>query len=105
MKFPSTIKIGSLVFEVLEIEDHPLAGEIIYTKGLVIKLNSSLDDQYTVQTLIHEVTHGILDSCGDTKLSGDEEFVTRLSNTWLDSLLGSPGLLEALIEIRDRHTE
>ena len=90
MKIPSKIRIGGQDIEVCvveRIEDEKL-GQICVAEGkLLIADNFSTrkqSDTSKANTFIHEVVHGILDTIGETELSGNEKFVSTFSSFMVD---------------------
>ena len=39
-----------------------------------------------INTFIHEIVHGILDTMGESELSGNEKFVSTFSSLLIDSI-------------------
>lgn len=56
-----------------------LFGEIDYVKE-IITIDADLSDTRKLQTILHELTHGILNECGD-EAHQNEEWVKKFSNT------------------------
>lgn len=90
MKIPSKIRIGGQDIEVCiveRIEDEKL-GQICVAEGkLLIADNFSTrkqSDTSKANTFVHEVVHGILDTIGETELSGNEKFVSTFSSFMVD---------------------
>ena len=90
MKIPSKIRIGGQDIEVCvveRIEDEKL-GQICLAEGkLLIADNFSTrkqSDTSKANTFVHEVIHGILDTMGETELSGNEKFVSTFSSFMVD---------------------
>ena len=90
MKIPSKIRIGGQDIEVCvveRIEDEKL-GQICLAEGkLLIADNFSTrkqSDTSKANTFVHEVVHGILDTMGETELSGNEKFVSTFSSFMVD---------------------
>ena len=90
MKIPSKIRIGGQDIEVCivdRIEDEKL-GQICVAEGkLLIADNFSTrkqSDTSKVNTFVHEVVHGVLDTMGETELSGNEKFVLTFSSLIVD---------------------
>lgn len=90
MKIPSKIRIGGQDINII-IKDH-LADEKLGTICLASgelniaekfhEYNQSESSQ--VNTFIHEVVHGVLDTMGENKLSSDEKFVTTFASLLVD---------------------
>lgn len=90
MKIPSKIRIGGQDIEVCiveRIEDEKL-GQICLAEGkLLIADNFSTrkqSDSSKANTFVHEVVHGILDTMGETEISGNEKFVSTFSSFMVD---------------------
>lgn len=90
MEIPSKIRIGGQDIDVCvvdRIEDEKL-GQICIAEGkMLIADNFSTKKQSEtskVNTFIHEVVHGILDTMGETELSGNEKFVSTFSSFMVD---------------------
>ena len=90
MKIPSKIRIGGQDIDVCvvdRIEDEKL-GQVCVAEGkLLIADNFSTrkqSDTSKVNTFVHEVVHGVLDTMGETELSGNEKFVLTFSSLIVD---------------------
>ena len=90
MKIPSKIRIGGQDIDVCivdRIEDEKL-GQICLAEGkLIIADNFSTrkqSDTSKANTFVHEVVHGILDTMGETEISGNEKFVSTFSSFMVD---------------------
>lgn len=90
MKIPSKIRIGGQDIEVCvveRIEDEKL-GQICLAEGKLLIANnfstSKQCDSSKANTFVHEVVHGILDTMGETELSGNEKFVSTFSSFMVD---------------------
>ena len=85
MKIPSKIRIGGQDIEVCvvdRIEDEKLGQMCVAEGKLLIADNFSTrrqNDTSKVNTFVHEVVHGVLDTMGETELSGNEKFVLTFS--------------------------
>ena len=90
MKIPSKIRIGGQDIDVCIVEriDEEKLGQICMAEGkMLIADNFSTKKQSEtskVNTFIHEVVHGILDTMGETELSGNEKFVSTFSSFMVD---------------------
>lgn len=80
--FPKTVKIGGLIYKVAQVEDlsrlemvEDLAG-MIYYREVEMKIDKDLPPQIANHTLIHEMTHGILQEAGYTE--HEEEMADRI---------------------------
>lgn len=90
MKIPSKIRIGGQDIEVCvveRIEDEKL-GQICVAEGKILIADnfstSKQSESSKVNTFVHEVVHGILDTMGETELSRNEKFVLTFSSFMVD---------------------
>ena len=90
MIIPSKIRIGGQDINVLikkHLDDSKL-GKICLASGeLEIAENFyeyKQSESSKVNTFIHEVVHGVLDTMGENKLSSDEKFVTTFASLLVD---------------------
>ena len=90
MKIPSKIRIGGQDINVL-IKEHladSKLGRICLASGeLEIAENFyeyKQSESSKINTFIHEVVHGVLDTMGENKLSSDEKFVTTFASLLVD---------------------
>ena len=86
MIIPNTIKIGGQDISIVNEErlDNDILGEICIAEG-VLRIadnfkNCKQCQSSKITTFIHEVVHGILDTMGETELSGNERFVCAFSS-------------------------
>ena len=86
MIIPNTIKIGGQDINVVNEErlDNDILGEICIAEG-VLRIANNFNhikqcQSSKITTFIHEVVHGILDTMGETELSGNERFVCAFSS-------------------------
>ena len=90
MKIPSKIRIGGQDIEVCIVDriEYDKLGQICVAEGnLLIADNFSTRKQSNsskANTFVHEVVHGILDTMGETELSGNEKFVSTFSSFMVD---------------------
>lgn len=86
--FPRTIKIGGLIYKVEQTKDLQGKdgdwGNISY-KETTIHLDDNLTNQLTNQTLIHEITHGVLEEAGYEEQ--EEEMANRIGKVLYQVLL------------------
>lgn len=89
--FPKTVKIGGLIYKVAQVEDlsrlemvEDLAG-MIYYREAEMKIDKELPTQIANHTLIHEMTHGILQEAGYTE--HEEEMADRIGKVLYQVLL------------------
>lgn len=78
------VKICGVNFDIVEVDDlfnsdSTHFGQIDFVKGKIY-VNSKLSDDAKMETIVHEVTHGILVYIGRSDLSNDEPFVQALGN-------------------------
>ena len=100
---PAEIRCGAMRFKIAmdpEISRAGLRGQIDIEAG-EITIEPDLPLRSMAGTLMHEMVHGVFWANGDYKHFKNETLVTKTSNTLLDMLVNSPGLLEYLISIRD----
>ena len=92
MKIPDKIRIGGQDISVTYEERHinNLLGEICVAEGVLkIACNFSNRQQCAssrINTFIHEIVHGILDTMGESELSGNEKFVCTFSSLLIDPI-------------------
>lgn len=90
MKIPSKIRIGGQDIEVCIVDriEGGKLGQMCVAEGkLLIADNFSTrkqSDTSKVNTFVHEVVHGVLDTMGETELSGNEKFVSTFSSFIVD---------------------
>ena len=92
---PRHIKIGALKFAVLrhkKILGGKTWGASHYCKA-TIKVKGGIPVQHQAVTLMHETLHATLTYIDRNDLSDDEKFVERLSESIMDTLWKSPGLM------------
>ncbi len=103
IKLPRAVKIGPIWFRT---DRCKVVGRTSSTWGnsnykrAAIKIKSTLPIQHQAITLMHEIIHPLLVSVGRTDLADDESFVERLSESLMDTLWNSPGLLRYLREAK-----
>ena len=90
MKIPNKIRIGGQDIDVL-IKDHltdEKLGSICLASGEMEIAEKFYDSKQSesskVNTFIHEVVHGVLNTMGENKLSSDEKFVTTFASLLVD---------------------
>ena len=100
MIIPSKIRIGGQDINVLikkHLDDSKL-GKICLASGeLEIAENFyeyKQSESSKVNTFIHEVVHGVLDTMGENKLSSDEKFVTTFASLLVD-------VVEEIVEVNN----
>lgn len=90
MIIPSKIRIGGQDINVLikkHLDDSKL-GKICLASGEFEIAENFYEykqsESSKVNTFIHEVVHGVLDTMGENKLSSDEKFVTTFASLLVD---------------------
>ena len=90
MKIPGKIRIGGQDVEIRFVEhlENANLGHICLAEGLMEIADCFNDKKQSetskVQTFIHEVIHGVLDTMGENKLSYNEKFVNTFSSLFVD---------------------
>ena len=85
MKLPKNIQVGGTDIDVLMVSDIEggLMGESLLCSGTIKIARSAKgylqSDSTMLNTFIHECIHMILDSMGETELSGNEKFVNTFA--------------------------
>ena len=103
MIIPSKIRIGgqdiSVVNEV-RLDDNEL-GTICLAKGVINIAdnfnNSKQCESSKINTFIHEVVHGVLDTMGEFELSKNEKFVCTFPSFLVDTI-------EEIVKVNNEHT-
>ena len=90
MVIPNKIKIGGQDISVVNEEriDPNKLGTICMAEG-VLKIADNFNNRKQcesskIKTFIHEVVHGILDTMGESELSGNEKFVSPFASLLVD---------------------
>ena len=99
--FPSSIKIGPFDVAVVlkdKIDDdngNKDSSWGAYTHGVMIELCTGQHDNkiFALDTVMHEVSHGVYRCAGLDPSSGEESIVTAMSTGWLMVLKDNPALL------------
>lgn len=95
------IKIGPMVFEVLDVDDIWVDGESLWGHILfdnsTIRIKKSLSNIPKQATLLHEVIHGILELAGHEDAAKSEGIVRALSNSLLQVLRDNPEFTKGLL--------
>lgn len=86
-KIPKSYKVGGQLIEVRRVErcDNNTVGMSLLGAGyieLADKCNrcDNIPERMKVNTFYHELTHSILDTMGESELSGNEKFVSCFSS-------------------------
>ena len=92
MVIPKKIRIGGqdINIEHKERLDNDILGEICLAEG-VIRIadtfrNIKQSESSKINTLIHEIIHGILDTMGESKISRNEKFVCTFASLLIDPI-------------------
>lgn len=92
MIIPDIIRIGGQDINVINEErlDNNQLGTICIAEG-VLKIANNFNNCQQCEsskfaTFIHEVVHGILDTMGESELSGNEKFVCAFSSLLIDPI-------------------
>ena len=92
MVIPKKIRIGGQDISVVNKErlDNDILGEICLAEG-VLKIadtfrNIKQSESSKINTFIHEVVHGVLDTMGEFELSANEKFVSTFSSLLVDTI-------------------
>ena len=92
MVIPKKIRIGGQDISVVNKErlDNDILGEICLAEG-VLQIadtfrNIKQSESSKINTFIHEIVHGILDTMGESKLSKNERFVCTFASLLVDSI-------------------
>ena len=92
MIIPNKIRIGGQDISVVineRLDDNKL-GTICVAEG-VLRIadnfsNSKQCESSKINTFIHEVVHGVLDTMGESELSSNEKFVSTFSSLLIDTI-------------------
>ena len=92
MIIPNKISIGGQDISVVineRLDDNKL-GTICVAEG-VLRIadnfsNSKQCESSKINTFIHEVVHGVLDTMGESELSSNEKFVSTFSSLLIDTI-------------------
>lgn len=88
MRIPKEIAIGGLKFKILfdnELTDNKeVFGEINHHTHIILLTNQTkkggkLTDEFIEQTLLHELTHAILEIMQERELNDNEKFINTFS--------------------------
>ena len=92
MIIPDRIRIGGQDIRVVKEErlDDNKLGTICVAEG-VLRIADNFNnlkqcESSKISTFIHEVVHGILDTMGESELSGNEKFVCTFSSLLIDTI-------------------
>lgn len=85
MKLPKKIQVGGTDIDVLivdDIEGGPMGESLLCSGTIKIARKSKgypQSDSTMLNTFVHECVHMVLDSMGETELSGNEKFVNTFA--------------------------
>ena len=93
MIIPNKIRIGGQDISVVikeRLDDNKL-GTICVAEGVLniaenFFSNSKQCESSKINTFIHEVVHGVLDTMGESELSSNEKFVSTFSSLLVDTI-------------------
>lgn len=103
---PKTVRIGPMKYDIKMVGDLHLIdeeGDKRECSGLhspylqLIQLNADNPNEYNLATLIHEITHGILESAGQ-KGEHPEPLVNAIAYGMLDLMRQNPRLIDYIQE-------
>lgn len=77
-----------------------LAGRIEYAKYR-ITIAKNFNEEYNIQVLMHEITHGLLYSIGQVKLGGDEVLVEGLSQQLVGFIRDNKDLIKIIMDEKE----
>ena len=103
MIIPDKIRIGGQEISVVKEErlDDNKLGTICMAEG-VIRIADNFSnlqqcESSKINTFIHEIVHGILDTMGESELSGNERFVSTFSSLLIDTI-------EEIVKANNKYT-
>ena len=92
MIIPDKIRIGGQEIRIVNEErlDDNKLGTICVAEG-VLRIADNFDnlkqcESSKINTFVHEIVHGILDTMGESELSGNEKFVCTFSSLLIDTI-------------------
>ena len=103
MVIPKKIRIGGQDISVVNKErlDNDILGKICLAEGVLHIAdnfsNSKQSESSKINTFIHEVVHGVLDTMGEFELSKNEKFVCTFSSFLVDTI-------EEIVKVNNEHT-
>ena len=100
---PNKIRIGGQDISVVNKErlDDNKLGTICVAEG-VLRIadnfnNKKQSQSSKINTFIHEVVHGVLDTMGESELSNNEKFVCTFASLLVDTI-------EEIVKVNNEHT-
>lgn len=104
----TSVKIGPMRYEVISNDDRMpesdtgyRIGEIDYER-LRIRLKNTLNDQVRIQTLWHEIIHGILNNAGSPDKSQMETIIDAVATGIIQVLRDNPELAHLTLYGKDK---
>ena len=103
MIIPSKIRIGGQDVSIVNDErlDDDILGKICLAEGVLHIAdnfnNSKQCESSKINTFIHEVVHGVLDTMGEFELSKNEKFVCTFASLLVDTI-------EEIAKVNNEHT-
>ena len=103
MIIPNKIRIGGQDISIVNEErlDDDILGKICLAEGVLHIAdnfsNRKQSESSKVNTFIHEVVHGVLDTMGEFELSKNEKFVCTFSSFLVDTI-------EEIVKANNEHT-
>ena len=103
MIIPSKIRIGGQDISIVNEErlDDDILGKICLAEGVLHIAdnfsNRKQSESSKINTFIHEVVHGVLDTMGEFELSKNEKFVCTFSSFLVDTI-------EEIVKANNEHT-
>lgn len=92
MIIPDKIRIGGQEIRIVNEErlDDNKLGTICVAEG-VLRIADNFNnlkqcESSKINTFVHEIVHGILDTMGESELSGNEKFVSTFSSLLIDTI-------------------
>ena len=92
MILPDKIRIGGQEISIVNEErlDDNKLGTICVAEG-VLRIADNFNnlkqcESSKINTFVHEIVHGILDTMGESELSGNEKFVCTFSSLLIDTI-------------------
>ena len=92
MIIPDKIRIGGQEIRIVKEErlDDNKLGTICVAEG-VLRIADNFNnlkqcESSKINTFVHEIVHGILDTMGESELSGNEKFVCTFSSLLIDTI-------------------
>jgi hypothetical protein len=90
------VKIGAITYAITiddTLGDSGFAGQIRYQRCTIV-INGDLKPQFAMQTLWHEVIHGIMTNAGIPHEDQTEPLVNALAYGVLQVIVDNPGIVE-----------